>query len=242
LIRPLDVLDVQTVSAPTLEAAALQLDAMRRELNVENLSYWHVGQPGQKIADATWISTYPAEYRNLYRKLKLQEDDPAFRLSFDRLLPTDWDAIHSHEKSRLILEAAHDHHISPRGISFPIRDPVTGDSLFNLNVRLDDAKWRAERHRLAREFFVVAHVFHRMVRDVLRPPAAEEGRSGLSRRELAAIRCAARGLTAKQTARELGIAENSVRVFIQSAKRRLRARTKAEAVAIALGSGMVGPD
>jgi DNA-binding CsgD family transcriptional regulator len=242
LIRPLDVLDVQTVAAPSLEAAALQLDAMRRELNVENLSYWHVGQPGQKIADATWISTYPAEYRNLYRKLKLQEDDPAFRLSFDRLLPTDWDAIHSHEKSRLILEAAHDHHISPRGISFPIRDPVTGDSLFNLNVRLDDTMWRAERHRLAREFFVVAHVFHRMVRDVLRPPAPEDARNGLSRRELAAIRCAARGLTAKQTARELGIAENSVRVFIQSAKRRLRARTKAEAVAIALAYGLVGPD
>jgi DNA-binding CsgD family transcriptional regulator len=240
-MRPLDVLDVQITAVATLEAAAMQLDVMRRELKVENLSYWHVGQPGQKIVDATWISTYPAEYRNLYRKLKLQEDDPAFRLSFDRLLPTDWDAIHSHEKSRLILEAAHDHHISPRGIAFPIRDPVSGDSLFNLNVRIDDATWRAERHRLAREFFVVAHVFHRMVRDVLPPAAPAQVCYGLSRRELAALRCAARGLTAKQTARELGIAENSVRVFIQSAKRRLRARTKAEAVAIALASGMVGP-
>lgn len=233
---------METVGFPTLEAAALQLESIRRELKVENLSYWHIGQPGQKIADATWISTYPAEYRNLYRKLKLQENDPAFRLSFERLLPTDWDAIHSHEKSRLILEAAQDHHISPRGISFPIRDPVSGDSLFNLNVRLDDETWRAERNRLARDFLVVAQVFHRMVRDVLRPPAPVAARSALSRRELAAIRCAARGLTAKQTARELGIAENSVRVFIQSAKRRLRARTKTEAVAIALASGLVGPE
>ncbi|MFO1091184.1 MAG: LuxR family transcriptional regulator [Hyphomicrobiales bacterium] len=241
-MRPFDILDLNTTPFPTFEAASAQLLSLRADLEVENLSYWHIGPHGANLGDAVWISTYPREYRDLYLKLELQKGDPAFALSFERLLPTDWDDIHSLAQSRPILEAAHDFHISPRGISFPIRDEATGDSLFNLNIRCTDAEWHARRNGLARDFFAVAHVFHMMVRRILRGSAGEEEAPTLSRREIAVMRCAARGLTAKQTALELGIAENSVRIFIQFAKRRLNAKTKAQAVAIALSSGLLKSD
>ena len=65
-------------------------------------------------------------------------------------------------------------------------------------------------------------------------------RHGLSQRELEALRMAASGLTARQTAEVMGISASAVAVYLAKVERKLGAQTKAHAVAIATALGLIG--
>jgi len=138
-----------------------------------------------------------------------------------------------------VLEAANAHRIPVRGIAVPIRDETTGDSLFNVNLDCHEAEWKLRRNALARDFMVIGHVFHVMMRGLVRgsEPLIELPR--LSPREVDVMRLAAQGYSAKRTALKLGISPHSVRVHLTLARRRLKARNTAEAVAIALTRGLL---
>jgi DNA-binding CsgD family transcriptional regulator len=86
---------------------------------------------------------------------------------------------------------------------------------------------------------VIGHVFHVMMRGLVRgsEPLIELPR--LSPREVDVMRLAAQGYSAKRTALKLGISPHSVRVHLTLARRRLKARNTAEAVAIALTRGLL---
>jgi DNA-binding CsgD family transcriptional regulator len=234
-----DILDHFSPPFANLEQASQFLHQLCGEFEVANLSYWHIGMRGAKPAQAIWLSTYPEPYRTTYLERGLQRTDPAFVLSFARLLPTDWDAIHRLDGSRAVLEAASAHRIPVRGIAVPIRDETTGDSLFNVNLDCHEAEWRLRRNALARDFMVIGHVFHVMMRGLVRgsEPLVELPR--LSPREVDVMQLAAQGYSAKRTALKLGISPHSVRVHLALARRRLKARNTAEAVAIALTRGLL---
>jgi DNA-binding CsgD family transcriptional regulator len=234
-----DILDHFSSPFADLDHASQFLHGLRGEFDVTNLSYWHIGTRGTKPAQAIWLSTYPEPYRTTYLERGLQRTDPAFVLSFARLLPTDWDAIHRLDGSRAVLEAANAHRIPVRGIAVPIRDETTGDSLFNVNLDCHEAEWKLRRNALARDFMVIGHVFHVMMRGLVRgsEPLIELPR--LSPREVDVMRLAAQGYSAKRTALKLGISPHSVRVHLTLARRRLKARNTAEAVAIALTRGLL---
>jgi DNA-binding CsgD family transcriptional regulator len=234
-----DILDHFSSPFADLDQASQFLRRLCGEFDVTNLSYWHIGMRSAKPAQAIWLSTYPEPYRATYLERGLQRTDPAFVLSFARLLPTDWDAIHRLHGSRAVLEAANAHHIPVRGIAVPIRDETTGDSLFNVNLDCPAGEWSARRNLLARDFMVIGHVFHVMMRGLVRgsEPLVELPR--LSPREVDVRRLAAQGYSAKRTALKLGISPHSVRVHLTLARRRLKARNTAEAVAIALTRGLL---
>ena len=234
-----DILDHFSSPFGDLDQASQFLHRLCGEFDVTNLSYWHIGVRSAKPAQAIWLSTYPELYRTTYLERGLQRTDPAFVLSFARLLPTDWDAIRRLDGSRAVLEAASVHRIPVRGIAVPIRDETTGDSLFNVNLDCHEDEWRQRRNVLARDFMVIGHVYHVMMRGLVRgtEPLAELPR--LSPREVDVMRLAAQGYSAKRTALKLGISPHSVRVHLTLARRRLKARNTAEAVAIALTRGLL---
>lgn len=63
----------------------------------------------------------------------------------------------------------------------------------------------------------------------------------LSTRQRQVLTCAANGFTSRQTAAVLRLKPNTVRVHMETTKRRLKARTMAHAVAIAMGAGLIDP-
>ena len=233
-----DILDHFSPPFGTLEQASRFLHQLCGEFDVANLSYWHIAcaAPNRPRRSGSHLS---GTYRSTYIERGLQRTDPAFVLSFARLLPTDWDAIHRLDGSRAVLEAASTHRIPVRGIAVPIRDETTGDRLFNVNLDCDEAEWRQRRNGLAQEFMVIGHVFHVMMRGLVRgaEPLVELPR--LSPREVDVMRLAAQGYSAKRAALALGISPHSVRVHLTLARRRLKARNTAEAVAIALTRGLL---
>lgn len=62
---------------------------------------------------------------------------------------------------------------------------------------------------------------------------------GLTEREIASLRLVARGKSDGAIARELGVAASTAHEFVEKAKRRLKARTRAELVATAVSFGII---
>ena len=63
----------------------------------------------------------------------------------------------------------------------------------------------------------------------------------LTRREIACVTLAGRGLTDKQIARELHFGPGTARFHIDNAMKKLRAQTRVQAVAKAAQLGLIGP-
>lgn len=61
----------------------------------------------------------------------------------------------------------------------------------------------------------------------------------LSLREIEVLRLAAEGFTAKSTAQVLHLSESAVNLYLMHARQKLNARTKVEAIAMLMDSGMV---
>jgi LuxR family quorum sensing-dependent transcriptional regulator len=102
-----------------------------------------------------------------------------------------------------------------------------------------DTEWTDVRRDLANDIHLFAHYFHGRMRQ-LTDNQAGPGPMILSPREREVLHWAAEGKTARDTARLLRLSESAVKLYGAKAMDKLRARTKAHAVAIALRHGMLG--
>jgi LuxR family quorum sensing-dependent transcriptional regulator len=122
------------------------------------------------------------------------------------------------------------------GFSVPIHGPGGYFGLVTMaGVRpLED---RAVRHGLA----TLARTAHDRARRLAGPLAdeAEPLAEPLTARELACLRWVAAGLEDPAIARELGVSRNTVKDHLTNARRKLKADTRAQAVARALVNGLM---
>ena len=215
------------------ESANFLHDA-RDELGVLNLSYWFLGASPDIPDRMTWLSTYAQEYMAVYMRDYTPLKDRAFHIGFRRLLPFDWDDVRNTDETvQHIHEVAESFGVGRHGISFPIRDPGVGDAMFSLNFECEDRHWQEMRQVLATRLHLFAHYFHLRMRDVIAAqPATSE--YDLSPREREVLLWAADGKTAWETAQLLGVSERAIRLYTEKAITKLRAKTKTQAVAIAV--------
>lgn len=66
-----------------------------------------------------------------------------------------------------------------------------------------------------------------------------EGAQLLTPRQTEVVQLAVLGLTAKETARQLGISKNTVDEYLREARRRAGAATKSQLIGWAVASGMI---
>jgi DNA-binding CsgD family transcriptional regulator len=216
------------------ESAAFLYGA-RDHFDVLNLSYWFLGASTDIPDRMTWLSTYSEDYMTHYMRDYTPIRDRAFHICFSRLLPLDWDEVRNTDVSvQHIHEVAEQQYgIGRHGISFPIREPGVGDALFSVNFECDDRHWNEVRSELVNGLHLFAHYYHLRMKDVIaaRPVTAE---FDLSPREREVLKWAADGKTAWETAQLLGVSERAIRLYTENAITKLRAKTKTQAVAIAL--------
>ena len=83
-----------------------------------------------------------------------------------------------------------------------------------------------------------AHYYHLRMKNVIaaRPATAE---FDLSPREREVLQWAAEGKTAWETAQLLGVSERAIRLYTENAITKLRAKTKTQAVAIAVRNNVL---
>ena len=167
------------------------------------------------------------------------QGDPAFNMCFGRLLPLDWAELRDSDETAIsIHNTAEQYGIGKQGISFPIRDPGFGEAMFSVNFECDDRHWGTVRNDLVNVFHLFAHYFHLRMKDVIAgsPYSAD---FDLSPREREVLGWAASGKTAWETATLIGVSERAIRLYTENAMAKLNAKTKTQAVAIAVRNGII---
>lgn len=216
------------------EESARFLRAARDRFGVLNLSYWFLGATSDVPDRMTWCSTYDEDYMAVYLRDYSPLKDRAFEICFRRLLPLDWAEVrHKDQTVQHIHEVAERFGVGRHGISIPIREPGVGDAMFSINFECEDRHWAEVRQRLVNNAHLFAHYYHQRMKSVIaaRTVVAEYD---LSPREREVLRWAAEGKTARETACLLGLSESAVNLYSAKAMTKLHARTKAQAVAIAV--------
>ena len=207
--------------------------------SVLNLSYWFLGSSSHLPDRLTWLSTYDESYMSVYMRDYSPRGDPAFDVCFTRYLPLDWAEVRDNDDTtRRIHQVAEQYGIGKQGISFPIVDSGNGAAMFSVNFDCEDRHWATVRGSLVNGFHLFAHYFHQRVRDVIaaRPVS---GDYDLSPREREVLKWAAGGKTAWETAHVLGVSERAIRLYTENAMAKLGAKTKTQAVAIAINNRII---
>lgn len=219
--------------------AVRYLNGNKTRYGVSNLSYWFLGERHEQGSRATWLSTYDQRYVALYMRDIKPSTDPIFDIGFARQMPMDWAEFHGfNQTTESMEEMAQQHGISRQGISFPIRDADACGAMFSVNVDCNDAEWLEVRGEMVSIFHLFAHYFHLRVRDLVANKRDVE-RAALSPRERDVLLWAAEGKTSWEAAKLLGISHSAARLYMSNAMLKLKATSKAQAVALALRGDII---
>lgn len=215
------------------------LRSARDVFGVLNLSYWFLGSSSDVPDRMSWFSTYDQGYMATYLREFTPLRDRAFQICFRRLLPLDWAEIREADQSVASIHAiAERFGVGRHGISIPIREPGVGDAMFSINFDCEDRHWADLRSSLVNEVHLFAHYFHLRMKTVITAQSAT-AEFDLSPREREVLQWAAEGKTAWETAKLLRVSESAVNLYASNAMQKLRAKTKTQAVAIAVRNGVV---
>lgn len=217
-------------------------DFLRRArdgFGVLNLSYWFLGASSDVPDRMIWFSTYDEGYMAHYMRDYTPLRDRAFKICFRRLLPLDWAEVRAADETvEDIHSTAERYGIGRHGISIPIREPGVGDAMFSVNFDCEDRHWGEVRAALVNDIHLFAHYYHLRMRDIVSGQTSSTA-FDLSRREREVLQWAAEGKTAWETAQLLGVSASAVNLYASNAMNKLRAKTKTQAVAIAVRNALL---
>lgn len=231
-------------SATTLDASKQVLQRSIEALGFVSFDYGHgfLKRPSPiSTEDAVFqlhLSTFDwAEY---YISQGYQHVDRATLTSLTRATPwLYWDVIGREPENDLQRRMEND--VLER-VSSGLAIPVHGVGLRFGQMHLGSQLPRTEFERLDREIrpiaALIAAYFHEHVRKLL---GRENGAPDLSERERECLLWASRGKTAWEIAAILSISERTARAHIGAALRKLDVRTRTQAVARAIATGLISP-
>ena len=124
-----------------------------------------------------------------------------------------------------------------RGITVPIHGPGHVRALFSVATSGDVDDWAERCRALTPHLHIFGWEFHRSVSTLLAD--LETSTAMPTPRELEVLRRAAEGRTARQTARVLGLSEETVQDYIRDVVKRLGCINKTHAVAVAVRRGLI---
>ncbi|MBO0144731.1 LuxR family transcriptional regulator [Agrobacterium sp. Ap1] len=189
-----------------------------------------------------YCTTYPSEWTSSYSAHNFVSIDPVMRAFPLALLPIDWATLdwRSAEAERFRLEAL-SYDIGPNGLSVPVRGPRGAQSLLSASSAVDGTEWFKFRDHRTHDMLVLSHYLYEKI---LRISGfiQHDRPHHLSKRERECLCYLANGSIAKQTAMYLQISESAVRLYLQSARRKLGVRTSHHAVAKAIILEIISAD
>lgn len=231
--------DVYDVDHVYYYAISLGIDSHDRlEQAIETL---HDGgvllQMGRKIA----ALSYSPDWMARYLEARFFEFDPVLHGAAASFDPIDWSELDwdGSGKKQFRRESVA-HGIGSQGYTVPVRGPNGQFAIFTVNKQCDIDRWRTLLAESRNDFILLAHFTHQRM---LHLAGLEHGNSNrpLSNRERDAMRLIASGLSRGRASEELGISENTFRVYIDSARHKLGALNIPHAIALAAHRGLIPP-
>lgn len=183
--------------------------------------------------------TYPGEWVVRYQEAGYTRIDPTIESAIQSFMPVDWRQIAwDTPKKRAFLREAVECGIGNQGYTIPIRGPDGQFAAFTINKSCRDEEWQKLLEESSRDFLLISHFFHQKVLELEKlfgaPPAP-----ALSSRERDVLNLLAQGKSRGQISEMLEISENTLRVYIDSARHKLGALNIPHAVAVASSRGIL---
>ena len=146
----------------------------------------------------------------------------------------DW----SSKAARAFQADALDHGVGRQGLSIPIRGPKGQYALFTISHNAPDEAWAGIIEIARRDLILIAHYFNKKILDIEAEGIADPS-PALSPRENETLTFLALGYSRAQVAHTLCISENTLRVYIESARYKLGAANTTHAVSLAVSRGLI---
>lgn len=152
--------------------------------------------------------------------------------------PQDWSRQTSHDRGLFLdTPAAPASGTQHRILSFPVTATKGEIALFAIAGNWDAGRWEEFKDQNIEDIaFLASHFHSHVVRHLSGGPHAG---SIVSRREIDCLKWSARGKTAWEASRILGISERTVRFHLDSARSKLQCANTTQAVATAISQGLI---
>ncbi|MUZ75271.1 LuxR family transcriptional regulator [Agrobacterium vitis] len=201
--------------------------------DIQNLAFQIISPVSRNAGRPLFITTYEPHWIQQYVSLNYFEIDPVVLIGKSSFLPLDWDEIDRTSSIRRFLFAeAESYGVGKRGITMPVRGPGQERSLITVTTFDSEDQWKRRRAVLLRDFHLVAYFLHERSLHLTGLRVAQ--RPTLSRREKQCLELLARGAAPKQIAYQLDLSISTVRLYLSSARLKLGAANKYEAIARAV--------
>lgn len=246
-------------SIDSIEDLGVIINAIRDVLDVQHVTYLALSlgrryelssRPASgalATSGGTWwrhaamlgAGTYAPEWGVRYAEAGYERIDPVVEGAMRSFLPIDWRNLDWRSpQRRQFLREAIECGIGNQGYTVPLRGPDGQFAIFVINGMMSDNQWAKLIEKYAGEILIIAHFFHQKVIEIEKvfgePPKAK-----LSARELDVLRYLAAGKSRGQVADDLKISENTLRVYVDSARHKLGALNVTHAVAVGLSRGII---
>ncbi|WP_299192251.1 LuxR family transcriptional regulator [uncultured Litoreibacter sp.] len=221
--------------AKTLEELQTFVEGLRDVYDIENLVYHSVNASGGQYA----ALTYAPDWVERYIDKGYERIDPVVQGCYKCFTPIDWKALDwSNKASRDFMGEAVDAGLGNQGFSIPIRGPSGQFALFSANQKDTDEAWAKYTDERVGDLILIAHYLNEKALEIEGGPSQGPVRA-LSPREKDTLTLLALGHNRAGVAEALQISENTLRVYIESARFKLGASNTVHAVAMAVTYGLI---
>jgi DNA-binding CsgD family transcriptional regulator len=178
--------------------------------------------PTELTTEPILLCTYEKDWIDRYFERQYFCIDPVIRFGSERLLPVDWSELPDDTPAiRCFFGDAQEHGVGRHGMTIPIRGPGGERALFSVTSDASSRQWQRDRLHYARELQVFAHCFHNRA-VVFHWASHNHSIARLSPRERQCLQLLGQGRAPKQITADLQISESAVRLYISSARRKLK--------------------
>ena len=185
--------------------------------------------------------SYSPEWIQRYFEAGWDAVDPVMQSAGTQFAPVDWSRLDwTDPTARRFFGEAYEHGVGNHGYTVPVRGPNGQFALFAVTKSCRDEDWIRLTADFGNDFMLLAHYTHQQALRLAGAEAEMLARP-LSLRERDAMRLLADGKSRAQAADVLGISENTLRVYTDSARHKLGALNIPHAIALAAYRGVITP-
>lgn len=222
-------------STNTLTGLQDVLEGLTEKWPVKHATYHWIDVSGEHY----YFGTYSREWLAQYQQKDYERVDPVVVGCYRSFHPVDWRRLDwSARQARLYWDEAQAYGIGNQGYSVPVRGPKGQFAVFTVNGNCSDQDWDHFIQARNRDLLLLGHYLNSRVLE-FEPRQQEFDTVSLSPREVDALTLLAQGHSRAQVAEVLQISEHTLRVYIESARFKLKAANTTHAIARATSIGLI---
>lgn len=211
------------------EQIPIVLVALTKVYELRSVAYLGSGFGERPGRDPYLAVTYSPEWVDHYKTRSFAEIDPAIQIGMRRLLPIDWAEFDREDKKvRELFGEAAEFGLGRQGLSVPVHGHNCDRGLLSITSDAKEKDWKYLRLHYMRDFQILALHLHQAILRIENRQAAVA--ISLSPRERECLLWTAEGKTCWECATILGLAERTVRFYLESARHKLGAANTTHAV------------